>query len=91
MWIHVLETMASTPGLGKHNCSFRCQLQFKTSPSRPRLADAMENSKSFFARIIDMNHVHLDRFYAGLGKETCAQPELSPGEAMEERQLQIYL
>ena len=74
IWADILATIRGTPGLADFRdpqlffSAKGIKLQFKTSPSRPTFLDAMENFQSYFELIIDSEFVHLDRFYADIGK-----------------------
>ena len=82
IWHDVLETINQTPGLGDFRepqlffSAKGTKLQFKTSPSRPTLLDAIENFQTYFERIIDVDFVFLDRFYVDMGKEICPRVSL---------------
>ena len=82
IWHDVLDTINQTPGLGDFRepqlffSAKGTKLQFKTSPSRPTLLDAMENFQAYFERLIDLDFVFLDRFYLDMGKEICPQVSL---------------
>ena len=82
IWHDVLATINNTPGLGDFRepqlffSAKGTKLQFKTSPSRPTLLDALENFQTYFERIIDPDFVFLDRFYVDVGKEICPRVSL---------------
>jgi hypothetical protein len=82
IWAEILETIANTPGLADFRdpqlffSAKGTKLQFKTSPSRPTMLDAMENFESYLERIVDLDFVHLDRLYVDLGKEICPRVSL---------------
>jgi hypothetical protein len=82
IWTDILNTIESTPGLSDFRepqlffSAKGTKLQFKTSPSRPRLLDAMENFESYLERVIDMDFVYLDRLYVDAGKEICPRVSL---------------
>lgn len=77
IWTEILNTVTNTPGLADFRepqlffSAKGTKLQFKTSPSRPTMLDVMENFKAYFERIVDLDFVHLNRFYVDLGKEIC--------------------
>lgn len=82
IWAKVLEIINSTPGLADFRepqiffSAKGTKLQFKTSPSRPSMLDAMENFESYLERVIDLNLVYLNRLYIDLGKEICPRVSL---------------
>jgi hypothetical protein len=82
VWTTVLHTVQSTPGLLDFRdpqlflAAKNTKLQFKTSPSRPTLLDAMENFALYFDRYIDPTFIYIDRFYVDLGKEICPRVSL---------------
>jgi len=71
------EIITNTPGVADFNdpqlffSAEGTNLQFKTSPFRPTMLEAMENFESYFKRIVDVDFVYLDRLYVDLGKEIC--------------------
>src|SRR6266480_5127431 len=77
VWAAVLNTIITKPGLGDFRqpqlffSAKNTKLQFKTSPSRPTLLDAMENFTSYLDRCVDLDFIHKDRLYVDLGKEIC--------------------
>jgi len=86
IWSDILDTIANTPGLGDFRepllffSAKGTKLQFKTSPSRPTLLDAMENFEAYFERLVDLDFVYQDRFYVDIGKEICANISLLPSQ-----------
>ncbi len=86
IWSEILNTITDTPGLGDFRdaqlffAAKGTKLQFKTSPSRPTLLDALENFQAYFERIIDLDFVYLDRFYVDIGKEICPRVSLLPSQ-----------
>jgi hypothetical protein len=82
IWTKVLETINNTPGLADFRepqiffSAKGTKLQFKTSPSRPSMLDAMENFESYLERVIDLDFVHLNQLYVDLGKEICPRVSL---------------
>lgn len=80
----MLETIANTLGLTDFSepklffSAKGTKLQFKTTPSRPTILDAMENFQSYLERVVDLDFVYLDRLYVDLGKEICASTSLLP-------------
>jgi hypothetical protein len=98
IWTDILDTIANTPGLGDFRdaqlffTAKGTKLQFKTSPSRPTLLDAMENFQAYFERIIDLDFVYLDRFYVDIGKEICPRVGLLPSQhGGVDDEAQVYL
>ena len=77
IWEQVRHVTSHTPGLQDFRdpqlffSAKGTKLQFKTSPSRPTLLDAIDNFQAYFERVIDLDHVYLDRFYIDLGREVC--------------------
>ena len=99
IWHDILETIEHTPGLGDFRepqlffSAKGTKLQFKTSPSRPTLLDAMENFRTYFERIIDLDLVFSDRFYVDLGKEICPRVSLlasQVGAVDDEAQVYVW-
>jgi hypothetical protein len=86
IWTEILDTVANTPGLADFRdpqlffSAKGTKLQFKTSPSRPTMLDAMENFEEYFERVIDLDFVYLDRFYVDVGKEICPRVSLLPSQ-----------
>ena len=82
IWTSILDNINSTPGLADFRdpqlffAAKGTKLQFKTSPSRPTMLDAMENFQSYFERVVDLDCVFLDRFYVDVGKEICPRVSL---------------
>lgn len=87
IWTDILSAIRDTPGLADFRdpqlffSAKGTKLQFKTSPSRPTLLDAMQNFESYFERIIDTDFVYLDRFYVDIGKEICPRTSLVPSQS----------
>lgn len=86
IWTHILGTIADTPGLADFRepqlffSAKGTKLQFKTSPSRPTMLDAMENFQSYLERVIDLDFVYLNRLYIDIGKEICPRISLLSSE-----------
>jgi hypothetical protein len=84
IWTDILETIAFTPGLSDFKepqlffSAKGTKLQFKTSPLRPSMFDAMENFQVYLQRILDFDYVYLDQFYVDIGKEICPSVSLLP-------------
>jgi len=82
IWTNILNTISNTPGLADFRepqlffSAKGTKLQFKTSPSRPTMLDAMENFQAYFERVVDLDFIHLNRFYVDLGKEICPSVSL---------------
>jgi hypothetical protein len=82
IWTEILQTIANTPGLADFRelqlyfSAKGTKLQFKTSPSRPTILDAMENFQAYFNRVIDTDFVYMDRLYVDVGKEICPRVSL---------------
>jgi hypothetical protein len=98
IWTEILDTIANTPGVGDFRdpqlffTAKGTKLQFKTSPSRPTLLDALENFQAYFERIIDLDFVYLDRVYVDIGKEICPRVGLLPSQrASIDDEAQVYL
>lgn len=83
IWEDILDRITDTPGFSDFRepqlffSAKGTKLQFKTSPSRPTMLDAMENFQAYLERIIDFDFVHLDRLYVDIGKEICPRVSLS--------------
>jgi hypothetical protein len=84
IWTDILGTIASTPGLKDFSepqlffSAKGTKLQFKTSPLRPSMLDAMENFQAYLQRIVDFDYVYLDQLYVDIGKEICPSISLLP-------------
>jgi len=89
-WSEILQTI-ERPGLQDFRdpqlffAAKETKLQFKTSPLRPTLLDAMENFQTYFERIVDLDFVFLDRFYVDVGKEICARVSRLRGQRIGAR------
>ena len=77
IWQDIIDKIDQTPGLADFRepqlffSAKGTKLQFKTSPSRPTLLDAMENFASYLERVVDLDFVQLERLYIDVGKEIC--------------------
>ena len=98
IWEQILHTTEQTPDLAEFRdpqlffSAKGTKLQFKTSPSRPTVLDAVDNFQSYFERIMDLDHIFLDRFYVDLGKEICPRTSLLPSaRAAIDDEAQVYL
>jgi hypothetical protein len=86
IWNEILEIIANTLGFSDFRepqlflSAKGTKLQFKTSPSRPTMLDAMENFQSYLDRVVDLDFIYLDRFWVDVGKEICSRVSLLPSQ-----------
>ena len=77
IWTDVLHTIDTVPGLGDFRepqlffSAKGSKLQFKTSPSRPTLLDAMQHFESYVDDVFDHHFVDWERTYVDLAFEIC--------------------
>jgi hypothetical protein len=97
IWTEIINIINDTPGVADFRepqlfiSAKGTKLQFKTSPSRPTILDAMENFHSYLDRIIDLDFIYLDRFYVDVGKEICSPVSLLRGQIQQsDEEAQVY-
>ena len=97
IWIDIQDRIASTPGLRDFReaqiffSAKGTKLQFKTSPSRPSMLDAMENFDSYLQRVVDINYVYIERLYIDIGKEICPSASYLATQAIDaSNEPQVY-
>jgi hypothetical protein len=98
IWTEVLNTINTTPGLADFRdpqlffSAKGTKLRFKSSQSHPTMLGVMASFQSYLQGIIDLDSVHLDRFYVDIGKETCHSAGQPVGERIRGRRSgHVYL
>jgi len=66
------------------------KLHFKSNQGSPTILDVMENFQSYLDFLIDLDYVHLDRFYLDLAKEICPENNLDPDNPDPDNPAHIY-
>jgi len=98
VWERIRDITTHTPGVQDFRdpqlffAAKGTKLQFKTNAARPTLLDAIDHFHTYFERIIDLDHVVLERCYVDVGKETCAAVGLLPdARRTVDDEAQVYL